>query len=325
MRKEVILVTGANGQIGSELTPELQNIYGVDQVLATDIKTSENAEGPFEILDITDKNAMQFLMKKYKVTQVYHLAAILSAKGEQNPHHTWKTNMDGFFNVLENSRELDIKKVFFPSTIAVFSKETPKKQTPQYTVLHPATVYGISKAASENWCQYYFMKYGLDVRSLRYPGIISYKSPPGGGTTDYAIEIFHHALNFGHYECFLNQNTRLPMIYMPDAIRATLLLMEASVEQINVRTSYNLSAMSFTPKELYESIRRHIPDFKITYKPDFRQAIAESWNESINDSFAQKDWKWNPEFDLNAMTDDMILNLKKKYPSIKPELISGIS
>lgn len=325
MRKDAILVTGANGQIGSVLTQALRDEFGHDQVLATDIRKPDTEDGPFEMLDILDKNAMQQVIKKYQITQIYHLAAILSAKGESDPQFTWKINMDGFFNVMECARELEIQKVFFPSSIAVFCKETPRKNTPQYTVLHPTTVYGISKSAGENWCQYYFQRYGVDVRSLRYPGIISYQSAPGGGTTDYAVEIFHEALKHGSYECFLQENTRLPMIYMPDAIRATLMLMNAPVEQINVRTGYNLAAMSFTPKELYQSILKLIPDFKIAYKPDFRQKIADSWNESIDDSFARNDWGWKENFDIDTMTKDMIFNLKKKYKSEKSELVTDLS
>lgn len=325
MRKDAILVTGANGQIGSVLTKSLRNVFGENQVLATDIKKPEFAAGPFEILDILDKNRMQQLIKKYQITQIYHLAAILSAKGEKNPQLTWKINMDGFFNIIESARVLKLDKVFFPSSIAVFCKETPRQNTPQYTILHPTTVYGISKSTGENWCQYYFQKYGVDIRSLRYPGIISYQSDPGGGTTDYAVEIFHEALKHGSYECFLKEDTRLPMIYMPDAIKATLMLMDAPSSQLRVRTSYNLAALSFTPKELYHSILQHLPDFKISYKPDFRQAIADSWNESIDDSFARHDWGWKEDFDIDAMTKDMIANLKKKNTRDKSKLVSDLS
>jgi nucleoside-diphosphate-sugar epimerase len=325
MRKDVILVTGANGQIGSVLTKALRNVFGQDEVLATDIRKPEKEDGPFEMLDILNKSSMQQLIKKYRVTQIYHLAAILSAKGEANPQKTWKINMDGFFNIMESAREFELKKVFFPSSIAVFCKETPRQKTPQHTVSHPETVYGISKSASENWCQYYYQKYGLDVRSVRYPGIISYQSAPGGGTTDYAVEIYHEALNRGKYQCFLKEDMRLPMIYMPDAIRATLMLMDAPASQITIRTSYNLAAMSFTPKELYQSILKHIPNFKISYKPDYRQEIAESWNESIDDSFARNDWGWNENFDIDAMTKDMILNLKKKNIKDKSTLVSDLS
>ena len=325
MGKDAILITGANGQIGSVLAKALRSVFGRDQVLTTDIRKPEQETGPFELLDILDKPRMQQLIKKYKITQIYHLAAILSAKGESDPQLTWKINMDGFFNILECAREMNLEKVFFPSSIAVFCKETPRQNTPQYTILHPTTVYGISKAASENWCQYYFQKYGVDVRSLRYPGIISYESAPGGGTTDYAVEIFHEALNHGYYSCFLKEDSRLPMIYMPDAIRATLSLMEAPANQIKVRTSYNLSAMDFTPKELYQAILTHIPDFKIEYNPDFRQQIADSWNESIDDGCARTDWGWKENFDLQAMTKDMILNLKKNHKGNKSKLIADLS
>ena len=325
MRKDAILITGANGQIGTVLTQALRKVFGNEQVLATDIKKPQNEEGPFELLDILDRERMQQLIKKYNITQVYHLAAILSAKGESNPQLTWKINMDGFFNIMESARELNLAKVFFPSSIAVFSEESPRQNTPQYTVLHPSTVYGISKSSSENWCQYYHKRYGVDVRSIRYPGIISYQSDPGGGTTDYAVEIFHEALKKKTYNCFLKENTRLPMIYMPDAIRATLMLMEAPADMISVRTSYNLAAMSFTPKEIYQAILQYIPDFKIKYKPDFRQQIAESWNESIDDSFARNDWAWKENFDLHAMTKDMILNLKKKNQSDKSKLVIDLS
>ncbi len=325
MRKDSILVTGANGQIGTVLTKALRNVFGENNVLTTDITNPETEEGPFEILDILNKDRMGQVIKEYQITQIYHLAAILSAKGESNPLLTWKINMDGFFNIMESAREFNLSKVFFPSSIAVFCKETPRQNTPQYTVLHPTTVYGISKSAGENWSQYYNQKYGVDVRSLRYPGIISYQSDPGGGTTDYAVEIFHEALKRRAYECFLKEDTRLPMIYMPDAIRATMMLMDAPASQISVRTSYNLSAMSFTPKELYNAILQHIPDFQISYKPDFRQTIAESWNESIDDSFARKDWAWKENFDIDAMTKDMILNLKKKNLSDKSELVSDLS
>ena len=325
MRKESILVTGANGQIGSVLTNALRKEFGQNQVLATDIKESKIKDGPFEILDILDKNRMQELIKKYQITQIYHLAAILSAKGESNPQLTWKINMDGYFNTMESARDMKVSKVFFPSSIAVFSPETPRQNTPQYTVAHPTTVYGISKSASENWNLYYFKKFGVDVRSLRYPGIISYQSDPGGGTTDYAVEIFHEAIKNGSYQCFLKEDTRLPMIYMSDAIRATLMLMDAPSSQITVRTSYNLSAMDFTPKELYHSILEFIPGFKITYQPDFRQEIADSWSESIDDSYARRDWNWKENFDIKAMTKDMIQNLKKKNISDKSKLVTDLS
>ena len=312
MRKDVILVTGANGQIGSVMTKALRKLYGTAQVLSTDIRESHSEDGPFEFLDILDRARLFELVKKYKVTQIYHLAAILSATGELKPHFAWKINMDGLFNVLEVSRELKIAKIFSPSSIAVFGDQTPRQNTPQNTILHPSSVYGISKAAGENWFQYYFKKYNLDIRSLRYPGIISFQSDPGGGTTDYAVEIFHHAVTGMDYKCFLRADTRLPMIYMDDAIRATQDLMDAPAENITVRTAYNLASMSFTPKEIYMAIKTYIPDFKISYEPDFRQAIADSWTESIDDSVARKDWGWQPKFDIQQMTADMIFNLKKK-------------
>lgn len=312
MRKDFILVTGANGQIGSVLTQALRDQYGENQVLATDIRRPINEGGPFEILDILNRERLVQLIQKYKVTQIYHLAAILSAKGELNPQFAWKVNMNGLFNILEAARTEKMDKVFFPSSIAVFGEQTPRSNTPQNTVLHPSTVYGISKEAGENWSQYYFNKYGLDIRSLRYPGIISHENPPGGGTTDYAVDIYHYAVEHKPFECFLQADTRLPMMYLPDAIRATLELMNCPTDKISVRTSYNLAAMSFTPNEIYQSILPWNPDFEISYKPDFRQAIADSWSASIDDSIARKDWNWAPEYSLKSMTKDMILNLRRK-------------
>lgn len=312
MRKDVILVTGANGQIGSELTGALRKIYGVSQVIATDIRQPELVNDPFEFLDILDKNRLFEVVKKYQVTQIYHLAAILSATGERRRQFAWQINMEGLLNILEVAKECNISKLFTPSSIAVFGDQTPRKQTPQDTILHPSSVYGISKAAGENWCQYYYKKFNIDIRSLRYPGIISYQSAPGGGTTDYAVEIFHDAIKGNPYTCFLKKDTRLPMIYMPDAIRATLELMEAPAERISIRTSYNLASMSFTPEEISDEIKKLIPDFIIHYEPDFRQAIADSWTESIDDSVATIDWGWKPKYQLPEMTADMILNLKKK-------------
>ena len=312
MRKDVILVTGANGQIGSVLTKTLRDIHGNNQVLATDIKEPTMINGPFEYLDILDKARLFDIIKKYRITQIYHLAAILSATGEKKPKFAWQINMDGLFNILEAAKELQVSKIFCPSSIAVFGHQTPRQNTPQHTTLHPSSVYGISKAAGENWCQYYFNKYNLDIRSIRYPGIISHESDPGGGTTDYAVDIFHYAIKGIDYKCFLRADTRLPMIYMQDAIRATMELMEAPSKQISIRTSYNLASMSFTPEEVYNAIKSIIPAFQISYQPDFRQAIADSWTESIDDSVARKDWGWQPKFDLNQMTSDMIINLKKK-------------
>jgi threonine 3-dehydrogenase len=305
-----ILVTGANGQIGRVLTQELRRRYGQNAVIATDItKLGEDVE-PFEFLDILNNQRLRELVSDHKITQIYHLAAILSANGEWNPIKTWNINLNGLLSILELARELNMEKVFFPSTIAVFGNTTPRIQTPQDVPLVPSTVYGISKSTGELWCNYFNQKFGLDVRSLRYPGIIGWQSLPAGGTTDYAVEIYHEALKHQQYECFLAENTRLPMMYMNDAIKATLDLMEAPKENISIRYGYNLAAMSFTPSEIAAEIKKHIPEFEITYKPDFRQQIAASWTESIDDSMARKDWNWQPEFDLPAMTIDMLHHLK---------------
>lgn len=312
MKASTILIVGANGQLGSVLADALRATIGEDQVVASDIRMAKASSGPFELLNILDKEQLHRLVRKYRVTEIYQLAAILSAKGEENPKLAWDINMNGLFNVLEVAKEEGLK-VFFPSSIAVFGSHTPRRQTPQDTIIHPETIYGISKAAGENWCQYYFLKYGVDVRSLRYPGVIGYQSMPGGGTTDYAVDIYHSAVKEEAFSCFLKPDTRLPMIYMADAIRATLELMSAPAEQITVRTSYNLASMSFTPAEVYESIRKHFPDFAITYAPDFRQKIAESWSETIDDSNARRDWNWQPEYDLESMTVDMIYHLRKQY------------
>ncbi len=305
-----ILVTGANGQIGRVLTQELRRKYGQNAVVATDItKLGEDVE-PFEFLDILNNQRLRELVFDHKITQIYHLAAILSANGEWNPIKTWNINLNGLLSILELARELNMEKVFFPSTIAVFGNTTPRVQTPQDVPLVPSTVYGMSKSTGELWCNYFNQKFGLDVRSLRYPGIIGWQSLPAGGTTDYAVEIYHEALKHQQYECFLAENTRLPMMYMNDAIKATLDLMEAPKENISIRYGYNLAAMSFTPSEIAAEIKKHIPEFEITYKPDFRQQIAASWTESIDDSMARKDWNWQPEFDLPAMTIDMLHHLK---------------
>lgn len=310
MTKEKILVSGANGQIGSVLTEALRTKYGKEAVLATDIRMGNRDHGPFELLDILDEKQLSRLVRKYKITQIYHLAAILSATGEKHPKMAWDINTNGLFNVLEIAREYKMK-LFFPSSIAVFGSHTPRSHTPQETIIHPETVYGISKAAGENWCQYYHLHYGVDIRSLRYPGIIGYQSFPGGGTTDYAVEIFHKAVSGEDYECFLKEDTMLPMMYMDDAIKATLELMEAPVEKIKVRTSYNLAAMSFTPSGIAAEIQKYYPDFKVTYQPDFRQEIANTWPETIDDRQARSDWAWKPDYDLESMTEDMIKNLKK--------------
>ncbi|MEM7104013.1 MAG: NAD-dependent epimerase/dehydratase family protein [Bacteroidota bacterium] len=311
MRRDKILITGANGQIGTVLTKSLREIYGNDNVIATDIKRPAQDNHPFYMLDILNVQRLYEMIEDHKITQVYHLAAILSASGEWNPQKTWNVNMSGLLTVLEMARQKNIHKVFFPSTIAVFGKTTPRINTAQHVPMMPETVYGISKTTGELWCNYYFNKYGLDVRSVRYPGIIGYQSLPHGGTTDYAVEIFHKALENKSYACFLESKTRLPMLYMPDAIRGTVELMEANTEKISVRTSYNLAGMSFSPEEISDEIKNHIPEFKISYKPDFRQEIAASWTESIDDSAARNDWNWMPEYDLQGMTKDMIEKLSK--------------
>lgn len=312
-RNEKILVTGATGQIGTVLTEALREAYGHDNVLATDIKKPEHHTGLFEMLDILNTQRITEIVDDYQITTIYHLAAILSASGEWNPQKTWNVNMNGLLSILELARAQGIQKVFFPSTIAVFGTTTPRINTPQHTVMTPATVYGISKASGELWCKYYHDRFGLDVRSVRYPGIISYQSMPGGGTTDYAVDIFHQAILHGKYTCFLEADTRLPMMYMDDSIRATLELMAAPSDQIKERTSYNLAAMSFTPAELAAAIQKHMPEFTIDYAPDQRQAIAASWTESIDDSPARRDWGWKHQFDLDTMTTEMLHQLRKKY------------
>ncbi|RXK85366.1 NAD-dependent epimerase/dehydratase family protein [Filimonas effusa] len=312
--KEKILVIGASGQIGVELTLALRNIYGASNVIAADLREENDllkgSGGPYVSLDVMNKEMLHVLVLRQNITQIYLLAAILSATGEKNPNLAWSLNMQSLLNVLDIAREENIHKVYWPSSIAVFGPTSPKQLCPQQTIIEPTTVYGISKYAGEFWCNYYFHRYGVDVRSLRYPGLISYKSAPGGGTTDYAVEIYHDALDEKQYECFLKEDTYLPMMYMPDAIRATIELMEAPAEKLSVRTSYNLSAISFSPKEIAESIRKHIPEFKMKYKPDYRQVIADSWPQSIDDSVAANDWSWKPEYDLDRMTEDMLKNLK---------------
>jgi threonine 3-dehydrogenase len=311
--KERILITGASGQIGTVLTQALREKYGSEAVLATDIRRPDNVTGLFEELDIMDKDRIGRLLDTYEITQIYHLAAILSAKGEQNPQWAWNINMNGVFHILDSAVEKKVSRVFIPSSIAVFGPETPRVDTPQETVLSPTTVYGISKVAGEHWGRYYYEKFGLDVRAVRYPGIIGYQSMPGGGTTDYAVDIYHYAVKDEPYTCFLREDTRLPMMYMDDAIRATLEIMEAPADQIKTRTAYNLAAMSFTPAEITEAIRKHRPDFKVDYQPDYRQAIADSWTESIDDAAARKDWGWQHHYDLTSMTADMLVHLEQKY------------
>lgn len=313
MIKDKILVIGASGQIGVELTLALRKIYGNANVVASDLREQNpllEGTGPYVSLDVMNKEMLHVQVIRQNITQIYLLAAILSATGEKNPSLAWNLNMQGLLNVLDIAREENIKKVYWPSSIAVFGPTSPKQNCPQQTIIEPTTVYGISKYAGEFWCNYFHQRFGVDVRSLRYPGLISYKSAPGGGTTDYAVEIFHEALEEGKYECFLREDTYLPMMYMPDAIKATIELMEAPASKISIRTSYNISAMSFSPKEIAAAIKKHIPDFSITYKPDYRQAIADSWPQSIDDSVARGDWGWKQEYDLERMVGDMVENLK---------------
>lgn len=310
---ETVLVLGASGQIGTDLVLRLRNELGASRVIATDIKDvapEAFRDGPYHKLDVMDGSAMASLIDQHQVTQVYHLAALLSATAEKQPMFGWKLNMDGLFNLLEIARERKQLKVFWPSSIAVFGPTTPRQLTPQHTIMEPTTVYGISKQAGERWCEYYFHRYGVDVRSIRYPGLISYKSAPGGGTTDYAVDIYHKALDQGSYECFLKADTILPMMYMPDALDATINLMHADASKVKIRSSYNIAAMSFDPETIAGEIKKHIPEFTMTCKPDFRQPIADSWPQSIDDSAARNDWGWNPKFDLKAMTADMLHQLK---------------
>jgi nucleoside-diphosphate-sugar epimerase len=306
-----ILVIGSSGQIGTELVEELRKQAGKNNVIASDLKEPlTKQDGPFETLDALDEKKLTEVIKKHQVSQVYLLAALLSATAEQHVKFAWKLNMEGLFNILDLAKEKVIKKIFWPSSIAVFGPGTPRECTPQNTIMDPTTVYGISKLAGERWCEYYFLKYGADVRSLRYPGLIGYKSAPGGGTTDYAVHIFHEAISKGSYECFLSENTTLPMMYMPDAIKATIDLMEAPSEKIKIKSSYNLAGISFSPRELAAEIKKFLPDFKCTYKPDARQIIANSWPKSIDDSAARNDWGWNQEYSLGKMTEDMIKNIR---------------
>ena len=309
-KEDKILIVGAGGQIGIELTQELSLLYGSSNVIASDLHPiSGLPNNPFEQLDILDKETLLNIVKKHGIRQVYLLAALLSATGEQNPMFAWKLNMNGLFHVLDLAKEKHIDKVYWPSSIAVFGPTTPRQNTPQFTVMEPTTVYGISKQAGERWCEWYFNKYGVDVRSLRYPGLIGWKSAPGGGTTDYAVHIFHEALKHKSYECFLSADTALPMMHMEDAIRATIEIMHAPAESIKIRGSYNLAGISFTPEQIANEIKKHIPDFTISYKPDFRQAIADSWPQSIEDLSARTDWGWNAKYDLNLLVKDMLGNL----------------
>jgi len=311
---EKILVIGAAGQLGSELTRALSDQYGGEQIIATDLNESARSKFDFcrfQTLDVMDKDSLRSLVKTENISQIYHLAAVLSAVGEKKPLFAWELNMGSLLHVLELAREFKMDKVYWPSSIAVFGPNTPKINTPQFCVKEPNTIYGISKQAGERWCEYYFEKYNVDVRSLRYPGLIGYKSLPGGGTTDYAVDIYHKALAGEKFTCFLAKDTYLPMMYMPDAIKSTLDLMNAPKENIKIRSSYNLSAMTFCPEEIFQSIKKHLPDFHIEYKPDFRQAIADSWPDGIDDSRAREDWGWHHDYNMDAMTKDIIENLPK--------------
>ncbi|MBA3986230.1 MAG: NAD-dependent epimerase/dehydratase family protein [Flavobacteriales bacterium] len=314
--KSRILILGACGQIGTELTVALRQKYGSHKVIASDIRQGDDAlmkGGPFEIIDATNYEAIENIVIQYEINEVYLMAAMLSATAEKFPAKGWHLNMTSLFNVLNLAKDKKIEKVFWPSSIAVFGSTTPRENTPQRTVMEPSTVYGISKQTGERWCEYYFDKYGVDVRSIRYPGIISWQTLPGGGTTDYAIDIYHKALKHNKYVCFLSEKTTLPMIYMEDAIRATLDIMSAPAEKIKIRSSYNLAAISFDPKEIAESIKKQLPEFSISYEPDFRQQIADSWPQSIDDREAREDWNWQHEYDLDSITVDMLKNLAPTY------------
>ena len=306
-----ILVIGAGGQLGTELVLKLRENYGVENVVASDIRELDGdlALGSCELLNILDEDQYHYLLKKHQIDQVYHLAAVLSVTGEENPLFAWKLNMDSLLTVLESGRG-QVKKIYWPSSIAVFGSETPANNTPQSPRMNPSTVYGISKLAGERWCDYYFHKYGVDVRSLRYPGLIGYKAKPGGGTTDYAVDVFWKALEGLDYECFLHECTELPMMYMEDAIRGTLELMEAPSDDVQIRSSYNFAGISFTPEQLFSEIQKQFPNMNFSYVPDFRQQIAESWPNSIDDSSARDDWGWSPEFDLAQLTKTMIQGIR---------------
>jgi nucleoside-diphosphate-sugar epimerase len=308
---EKILVIGACGQLGSELTVELRKVYGTENVIASDIKppSDELLEGHFENIDVLNKSVLYGVIKKYEINEIYHLAAVLSAKAELKPLPSWELNMQSLLNILEIGREKLVNKIYWPSSIAVFGPTTPRKDTHQHTIMDPNTVYGISKLAGERWVEYYYQHFNVDVRSLRYPGLIGYKTPPGGGTTDYAVDIFFHAAENKPYDCFLQANTYLPMMYMDDAVNATIELMQADAHKINIRSSYNIGAFSVCPKDVTNSIHKFIPDFEVTYHPDFRQKIADSWPESIDDRQARKDWNWKHHFSLDNMTETMLKNL----------------
>lgn len=318
---ENVLIIGAAGQIGSELTIELRKVYGEEHVFATDIKqaTKDITEGgPFQILDVLDNKRLIHFVIRHKITQIYHLAAVLSGNAERIPVQAWNINMESLMNILDLAKEVEeIKKIFWPSSIAVFGPSTPKTNTPQFTIMEPNTVYGISKQAGERWIEYYNRRYKLDIRSIRYPGLISYKTEAGGGTTDYAVDIFYDAVKNGNYECFLKEDTALPMLFMPDAIKSTIELMESDKSKLSLMSSYNLGGISFTPAELSREIQNYLPDFKMTYKPDFRQAIADSWPKSIDDSVARKDWGCTLNYDIKKLTEIMITEVQKKFK--KPE------
>jgi nucleoside-diphosphate-sugar epimerase len=310
MKKDNILVLGSGGQIGTELVAALRNIYGNAHVVASDIKEANDSNGPYEVINVLDKQRVFEVIKKHDITHVYLLAAMLSATGEKYPEKAWELNMNSLFYVLDMAKEKHFSQLYWPSSIAAFGPTTPKQSTPQHTITEPTTIYGISKLAGERWCEWYNHKFGVDVRGLRYPGLISYSAPPGGGTTDYAVDIFHQALKTKSYTSFLGAESRLPMMYMPDAIRATIDIMQAPSDKVKIRSCYNVAAFSFTPKELADSIKKHIPEFTISYAPDFRQQIADSWPQSIDDSAARNDWNWKPQYSLEAMVEDMLKNLK---------------
>jgi nucleoside-diphosphate-sugar epimerase len=309
-----ILIIGACGQIGTELTAKLRATYGINNVIASDIRKLNNDvvnNGIFEVINALDYNQIEHLIEQYQITDVYLMAALLSATAEKNPAFAWDLNMNSLFHVLNLAKAGKIKKIFWPSSIAVFGPTTPRHNTPQYTIMEPSTVYGISKQTGERWCEYYNKQYGVDVRSIRYPGLISWSTEAGGGTTDYAVDIYHKAITEGKFTSFLSENTELPMMYMDDAIKATIGIMQAPAEKIKIRSSYNLAAMSFTPKQIGEEIKKHYPNFELSYEPDFRQKIADSWPASIDDTSAREDWGWKNDFNIENMTTDMFQNLKQ--------------
>jgi threonine 3-dehydrogenase len=310
---ERILVTGASGQIGSELTPRLRELYGKENVVASDLKAPMVDDGPFEHLDVTDVKRLGEIVDEYNVDVIVHLAALLSALGEQRPNVAWHINVNGLYNILETAKERKLKRVFNPSSIAVFGHETPRDHTPQETVMKPRTMYGITKVTGELLGEYYYHKWGVDVRGVRFPGIISNVAPPGGGTTDYAVEIFYEAIKASRYTCFLRSDSTLPMMYMPDCLKSVVQILETDLSRLRHHTDFNLAALSFSPAELVEAIRIHMPTFEVDYKPDYRQAIADSWPKSINDSAAREEWGWQPDYDLQAMVKDMLTVLATRY------------